>query len=247
MTHVPPQQPLPATHIDPQAPQLLLLVLRLTQMPPQLVVPVGHMHTPLVHVAPIGHVRPHIPQLLVSLEVLASHPSAALMLQFRKLPEQLKPQVVPVQVVVALAAGGQASPQPPQAFTLFVVAVSQPFAGIPSQLPKPALQLNPHRPLLHVGVAPETPGHARLHIPQCVREVLVLVSQPLVALPSQSAKPARHVKPQAPSEHTVVALARAGQAVPQRPQCVVLVFKSTSQPSASIPLQSPRAALVHVY
>jgi hypothetical protein len=39
------------------------------------------------------------------------------------------------------------------------------------------------------------------------------------------------VKPHTPMLHVVVALARAGQAFPQPPQCMVLVCVSVSQPS----------------
>jgi hypothetical protein len=71
--------------------------------------------------------------------------------------------------------------------TLVFVLVSQPFAGLPSQLPKPELQLET------VQLPPEQPGvplgaeHALLQAPQWPTVVLVLISQPSGTLPLQSA------------------------------------------------------------
>ena len=56
------------------------------------------------------------------------------------------------------------------------------------------------------------------HVPQFEELVCVLVSQPLVALPSQSAKPAEQDDPQRADVHVRVALSTAGQAVPHAPQ-----------------------------
>jgi hypothetical protein len=64
------------------------------------------------------------------------------------------------------------------------------------------------------------------------------VSQPFTALPSQSPKPALHDSMrQTPKVHVAAAL-RMEQAIPQPPQSVT-VFRDASQPSATIPLQSP--------
>ena len=56
-------------------------------------------------------------------------------------------------------------PQAPQFWTLFVVAVSQPFLGFASQLPKPAAQTIEHDPLVH-DAAPWLVLHAFPHVPQ---------------------------------------------------------------------------------
>lgn len=59
------------------------------------------------------------------------------------------PHVVPLQVGVPFCTE-HTLPQPPHAFTLFVVAVSQPLATFASQLPKPDAQLIPHEPFVQV-------------------------------------------------------------------------------------------------
>jgi hypothetical protein len=79
---------------------------------------------------------------------------------------------------------------------------------------------------------------AVLQVPQCDTSLRVLTSQPLSALPSQSANPsAQRATVQRPAVHIPVALAGA-QARPQPPQCWALVRWSTSQPSVSSALQS---------
>lgn len=50
-------------------PQLLASVLVFTHVPLQLVVPLGHVHTPALHVVPPLHALAHVPQLLLSVEV----------------------------------------------------------------------------------------------------------------------------------------------------------------------------------
>ncbi len=71
--------------------------------------------------------------------------------------------------------------------TALLVLVSQPLAGLPSQSPKPALQLaTVHAP----AAQPATPlaaAQPRPQAPQCDTVVRTSVSQPLAALPSQSA------------------------------------------------------------
>jgi hypothetical protein len=123
-----------------------------------------------------------------------------------------------LHVVVALARAGQAFPHIPQCEVLVRVSVSQPLDALPSQLPKPGLQVKLHIPALHVVVALARAGQAFPHIPQCEVFVRVSVSQPLDALPSQSAKPGLQVKPHLPALHVVAALARAGQVLPHIPQ-----------------------------
>jgi hypothetical protein len=78
---------------------------------------------------------------------------------------------------------------------------------------------------------------ARPHPPQWVLLVRVSTSQPLAGFMSQSAKPALQAKPQAPAAQVGVALARAGQALLQAPQCAVDVRVSTSQPFMALPSQ----------
>lgn len=93
-------------------------------------------HTPALQ-TPDGQTRPQAPQLLASLVVakFTSQPSVALPLQLPKPVVQVKPQALAAQVGIAFARAGQAMPQPPQLVTLRVVSVSQPVAGLLSQLP----------------------------------------------------------------------------------------------------------------
>jgi len=61
-THTRPlQNPLP--HAWPQAPQLLLLVLRSTHAPLHTTCEAGQLQAPPLHVAPVAHADPHAPQL----------------------------------------------------------------------------------------------------------------------------------------------------------------------------------------
>jgi hypothetical protein len=76
-------------------------------------------------------------------------------------------------------------PQAPQ-FLCVSSGVSQPFIGLPSQSPKPSLHLAiPQVPIVHEGV-PFMAVQAFSQRPQCVVDVLRLVSQPFVGSPSQS-------------------------------------------------------------
>jgi hypothetical protein len=66
------------------------------------------------------------------------------------------------------------------------------------------------------------------------------VSQPLDALPSQLPKPGLQVKLHIPALHVVVALARAGQALPQEPQLLTSVAVSTQDiPQRTWPPEHP--------
>ena len=54
----------------PQAPQLLLSVVVVTQRPAQSVWPEGHWQRPAEHTWPVGHTIPQAPQLTASVEGL---------------------------------------------------------------------------------------------------------------------------------------------------------------------------------
>lgn len=100
----------------------------------------------------------------------------------------------------------------------------------------------PHTPMLQAAAPPEGAGHIRPHAPQWSTLVLRLTSHPFNGLPSQSAKPGLHrTKRHAPSVQSLVALARL-HARPQAPQWSALVRVFTSQPSATMPLQSANPA-----
>jgi len=96
-------------------------------------------------------------------------------------------------------------PQPPQALTLFVVAVSQPLVTFASQLPKPAAHMIRHDPFEHVG-EPLFELQAFMHEPQFDVFVAVLISHPFVLLPSQFANvPTHEVISHVPVAHDVFA------------------------------------------
>jgi len=104
-------------------------------------------------------------------------------------------------------------PQPPQ--LVFVsTRSSQPSsadgAGGFWQLPHSIRHVDVHWPPEHERDITFAVEQARPHAPQFVTLVVVLTSQPLLATPSQSAKPVLQVKPQVPPVHLTVALARAG-------------------------------------
>jgi hypothetical protein len=102
-------------------------------------------------------------------------------------------------------------------------------------------------PAVHAGVQtpPEqVPVHGRLQPPQCVVDVRVSASQPLPALPSQSAKPVLHENPQLPPLQVVEALPRVGQTLPQVPQLDVSLPRVRHAPLQGVwPLGQ---TLVHV-
>src|SRR5690349_8594933 len=108
-------------------------------------------------------------------------------------------------------------PQPPQFWMLFVVAVSQPFFGFASQLPKPAAHVIPQTPALQKA-RPFVVSQARAQPPQFLVLVSVFVSQPFEAMPSQSANGEMHdAIAQVPEVQVVFALGST-QSWPQAPQ-----------------------------
>jgi hypothetical protein len=80
---------------------------------------------------------------------------------------------------------GQTFPQLPQLVTV-LSAVSQPFLGLLSQLPKPLLQVGAQVLLVQL-VLPWAFVQAVPQLPQFVTLVAKLISQPLAALASQFA------------------------------------------------------------
>jgi hypothetical protein len=138
---------------------------------------------------------------------------------------------------------GQTLPQAPQLLESVFVFVSQPVAARLSQLAKGAVQTKPQAPPLQVVVAFARVGQTLPQAPQLLTSVLVFVSQPFVAFPSQSAKGAMQTKPQVPPLQVVVAFARVGQTVPQAPQLVTSVFVFVSQPLAARLSQLPKPEL----
>lgn len=87
-------------------------------------------HAPLAQkieaFARAGQLVPHMPQLVVLVDVFSSHPSAAVPLQSRHGALQVNPQVPLLHVSVALARVGHAFPQAPQCARLEAVSASHP-------------------------------------------------------------------------------------------------------------------------
>ncbi len=176
--------------------------------------------------------------------VAVSQPLPRLPSQSAKLSAQVRRHTPAAHAGVALAVL-HALPQRPQAPVLVLRLVSQPLAGIASQSAKPALQRTmAQRPAPHDDSALGS-EHAAPQVPQWAEETSRSVSQPLLALPSQS--------PSVEGMHTCVdsqrpALHRAPapgneQRVPQAPQWVALVPRLVSQPLLGSPSQSPKPSL----
>ncbi len=142
----------------------------------------------------------------------------------------------------AALANEHDTPHVPQFDTLVVVSVSQPFAAMPSQSPRPAAQL------VTMHIPPEQPGvppavmHTFPHEAQLLTLVFRLVSQPSAVTMLQLPNPALHAEiTHVPAEQPGVAFANE-QLVLQFPQRVESVLRFVSQPSAESPLQFPYPA-----
>jgi hypothetical protein len=123
----------------------------------------------------------------------------------------------------------QTVPQPPQFWTLFVVAVSHPSLRSALQFPNPAAHVMLQTPDVQ-NANPFVASHARPQPPQFFAAVSVLVSQPFAMTPSQSANGGRHDEiVHAPVVQLVLAFGRTHTS-PQAPQFSG-VERSASQPS----------------
>jgi hypothetical protein len=99
-------------------------------------------------------------------------------------------------------AAPHARPHAPQWALLVWVLVSHPLAALPSQLPKPVAQApSAHAPPAQVAAA-LAKLHTVPHAPQCAVLVVVLVSHPLVALPSQLPNPGCTARARTSRPHT---------------------------------------------
>ena len=170
--------------------------------------------------------------------MLTSQPLVRMPSQLRKPVLQLMLQEPPAQVGVEFGRVGHTRPHPPQLDTLVTKFVSQPLAVLPSQLPKPALHPTiPQVPFEQLSMAFGR-LQTRPHAPQLLGLVFVLVSQPLVGLPSQFAKGELHETiTQLPLTQATTALGR-WQKTSHMPQLFISVCKFLSQPSSNSWLQS---------
>ncbi len=131
----------------------------------------------------------------------------------------------------------QDRPQTPQFDESFCVFVSHPLEATRSQSAKPALQDDrPHVPPMQLA-EPLAKEHERPHPPQFDGLLKVFVSQPLLEMLSQFAKPALHaVRLHVPPTHMAEPLA-IEQPRPHIPQCVALVSVFVSHPLLEMPSQ----------
>jgi hypothetical protein len=128
------------------------------------------------------------------------------------------------------------SPQAPQ-LAFVRSGTSQPFATLPSQLPKLAAHAMVQAPRTQPAV-PLVLLHTFPQAPQLFTLVCVFTSQPFEPSPSQLPKPAAHpCSVHVRDAHDAVAFARE-QTVPHAPQSV-RVARLASQPFAAFPSQSP--------
>lgn len=109
---------------------------------------------------PVVQVFPQRPQCAFDVKRLVSQPLLGFPSQSPKPALHAPiPQTPPVHAPVALA-GAHARPHAPQCMVLDCSPVSHPFPALPSQSPKPALQVKPHIPLAHAGAALPAAGQA---------------------------------------------------------------------------------------
>jgi hypothetical protein len=185
------------SHVVPQLPQSVRVLIARSQPLPgtpsqSAKSPVHEVitHIPLAHdSAALARLQPTPqPPQSVSVVMLRSQPFAGLPSQSAHPVSHDAIAQVPVEQVSVAWASVHAVPQPPQSVTVRMLR-SQPFASVPSQSSKPALQeAIAHEPVEQVAVA-----FARVHgmpqLPQSV-SVRMLRSQPFAGFPSQSSQPA---------------------------------------------------------
>lgn len=151
-------------------------------------------HAPEAHVSPEPAMSQTVPQVAQSASVLSgvSQPLAAVASQLPQSELQAPSAQVPVAHVAAALAREHAVPHVAQLVS-DVSEVSQPFASVASQLPKPTS----HDESAQVPVAQVSPAFARAqlapHAPQFVSEVSG-ASQPFASFPSQFPKPGLQVR-----------------------------------------------------
>lgn len=143
-----------------------------------------------------------------------------------------------LHVMLELARAAHMFPQLPQWFVSFVVFVSQPFAGFPSQSPKPALQGYVQLPALHAAPVLERAVHMVPHVPQLLGSVVVARHTP-----EQLVCPGGHAWPQVPAAQVALPPAAGAQTRRHAPQLLTSAAVLVSQPLAGLPSQSAQLGL----
>ena len=186
------------------------------------------------------HAVAHVPQCVGSVCSEPSQPSLTRPLQFPQPAAQaVMEQALPEHDDVAWFVL-QASAQPPQFKALVPVLVSQPLTKLLSQSPIGAVQAMPQVPLLHDGLPPLA-LQTLTHVPQWVSSFFRSASQPLLTTPSQLAKPAKQLMPQAPPAQLAVPWVVL-HTVEQVLQWSGSVPRFVSQPLDAKPSQFPKPA-----
>ena len=235
-----------------QAPQCTGSVWRLTSQPSSAFPSCGPLqsskfvaqvgtHWPFVQVEldafSAEHAPPQDPQCEVLVCKLVSQPFAA----GSQSPKPVSQEAIwhaPVAQVAVACAWLQAWPQPPQLSSVRR-SVSQPLAASPSQsaVSGSVQALTKQVPVAQVG-SPLATWHCAVQEPQC-SSVCKLVSHPLTAFPSQSAKPvSQAATAQSPVEQVAVACS-SEQVVPQAAQ-LSRVVSGVSQALAGRESQLPQ-------
>jgi len=234
----------PAAQVLPHAPQLDVSCVRSAHRPPQIDEGATQSltHAPIEHNCAAPQAVPHSPQFDPLVVTSTSHPSGALPLQSAQPERHAASRHVPAAHAPTPWANTQADRHAPQCERLRERLVSQPFEGLPSQLPYPALHSPiPQRPAVQVG-RPLGVTHPSPHAPHWVTSVRSDTSHPFGLSPSQSSVPAMHVTavtPQVPP--TQMARPPSGRhPVPQRPQFRAERERLASHPSNALPLQSAK-------
>ena len=131
------------------------------------------------------HAIPQPPQFPALLVIFTSQPSTCLLLSQSAKPALQVPLQTPLPQFAVMFDAEHTIPQPPQLDVDDKMLVSQPLFLLLSQSAKPALHTGLHALETQL-VVPLAFVHAVPQAPQFVTELVVLVSQPLMWLPSQS-------------------------------------------------------------
>jgi hypothetical protein len=226
----------------PQAAQLSGSLSRLRHAPVQSVSPAEQVATqaPLVHVWPAPQRTPQPPQLVLSVRRFTSQPSVGELLQSEKPGVHMVSAQPETTHAAAALAKLQRTPQPPQ-LVIESSWVSQPLLALPSQLPKPVLQVMPHAPLAQNAEPLAGVAQAMPQPPHAATSVWVLRQTP-----AQSCVPEVQLVAQVPAEQTWP----APHARPQAPQWLRSVWVSRHVPVQSVrpaPQLTTHAPLVHTW
>ena len=184
------------------------------------------------------HPRPQAPQLVLSVASVASQPLDGELSQSPKPGTQrCTVQLPDAQPSAAVCGSAQTVPHAPQ-FDGSMEVFEQYVAGATPQVTRGDAQVVPHTPPEHTRPA----VHVTPHAPQFALSVCVLTSQPSMATPLQSRKPALQVvTAHAPAVHVDAAFART-HARPHAPQFALSVCRLASQPDVASRSQSAKFA-----